>query len=113
MLVKIVDSNGNRYIQRGVEMENWERASSNKPLQGIALTECLPSAFVLDCFLFCLPAHFLCLPSRPCSPTCLPGHLSAHMPACLPTYLLAGVLACLLPCLLAYMLACMHACLLA
>ena len=29
MLVKIIDSNGNRNIQRGVETENWERATSN------------------------------------------------------------------------------------
>ena len=28
MLVKIIDSNGNRNIQRGVETENWERATS-------------------------------------------------------------------------------------
>ena len=25
-MVKIIDSNGNRNIQRGVETENWERA---------------------------------------------------------------------------------------
>ena len=57
----------------------------NKPLQGMAPTECLLSAFVLDCFLACLPAHLLCLPSHlllacllACSPTCLPAHLSAH-----------------------------------
>ena len=27
-MVKIIDSNGNRNIQRGVETENWERAPS-------------------------------------------------------------------------------------
>ena len=48
----------------------------NKPLQGMAPTECLPSA--------CLPA-------------CLPAYLLACLPACL----LACLPACLLACLLA------------
>ena len=32
---------------------------ANKPLQGMAPTESLLSAFVLDCFLACLPPHLL------------------------------------------------------
>ena len=35
----------------------------HKSLQGMAPNECLQSAFMLDCFLDCLPAHVLCLPS--------------------------------------------------
>ncbi len=81
---------------------------NNKPLQGMAPTECLLSAFVLDCFLTCLPAHLICLPSR---------LLLACLLACLLTCLLKCLLACLLPCLLAcllpYLLACLLACLLA
>ena len=77
------------------------RDVSNKPLQGMAPTECLLSAFVLDCFLACLLAHLLCLPSR---------LLLACLLACLLPYLLACSLVCSLACLLAYLLACWRAC---
>ena len=67
----------------------------------MAPTECLLSAFVLDCFLARLPAHLLCLPS---------SLLLACLLACLLPYLLACSLVCSLACLLAYLLACWHAC---
>ena len=53
----------------------------NKPLQGMAPTECLPSlAYLLACLLTCLPACLL---------TCLPAYLPACLLAYLPAYLLA------------------------
>ena len=90
----------------------------NKPLQGMAPTECLPSACLpacllaclLTCLLACLLACLLsCLLARllACLLACLlPACLTACFPACLLTCLLACLLACLLPCLLACLLAC-------
>ena len=61
----------------------------NKPLQGMALTEYLPSA-------------------------CLHAFLLSYLPAsCLPAWLLACLLAYLFACLLACLLTCLLACLLA
>ena len=75
----------------------------NKPLQGMAPTECLPSACLLACLLVCLLVCLLaCLLA--CLPTCLPTCLLACLLACLP----ACLHACLLACLPAYL----HACLL-
>ena len=58
---------------------------TNKPLQGMALTECLPCACLLACLLACLPA-------------CLLACLLACLPAC---HLLVSSIACLLNCPLA------------
>ena len=44
---------------------------TNKPLQGMALTECTPSACLLPCFLACLPACLFACSSK-CSPMCFP-----------------------------------------
>ena len=57
--------------------------TSYKPLQGMAPTECLPSA----CLLACLLARLL---------ACLLACLLAHLPACLLSCLLACLPACLL-----------------
>ena len=46
----------------------------NKPLQGMAPTECLPSACLSACLLAC---------SSACLPFCLPTYLPACLPACL------------------------------
>merc|ERR1711911_362225 len=86
----------------------------NKPLQGMAPTECLPSAFLLDCFLACLPAHLLCLSSRlllACLLACLLPYLLACSLVCSLACLLACLPACLLACLLAYLPACLPVCL--
>ena len=71
----------------------------NKPLQGMAPTECLPSACLPACLLPCLLAFLLaCLPAclPTCLPACLPACLLTYLPACLPSCLLAWLLACLL-----------------
>ena len=63
----------------------------NKPLQGMAPTECLLSACVLPCLTACLHACLLAF-----SPACLPACLLACLLACLPDCLPACLLVCLL-----------------
>ena len=50
MLVKIVDSNGNRNIQRGVETENWERASSQNRYQELKTLDIQTGSGGVNCF---------------------------------------------------------------
>ena len=81
-------------------IDNWMENKFlylNKPLQGMALTECLLSA----CMLPCLPSQLL---------ACLFASLLACLPASLPASLLLCLLACLLHCLLACLLSCLLAC---
>ena len=68
----------------GAKWVDEQFSLKNKPLQGMAPTECTQSAYLFPCLLACLPA---------CLPACLLACLPALLP-CLPA---------LLPCLPAYL----------
>ena len=99
-----------QYYRRPSVAFSEQNTRKNKPLQGMAPTECIPSAclpaYLPACLLACLLACLIaCL--RACLSACLRACLCACLPACLLVCLSACLPACVPTCLLAC-LACSH-----
>ena len=60
-VVTMAPENKDTVANMTVHIKLTTSALLNKPLQGMAPTECLPSACLLACLLACLPAYLLLL----------------------------------------------------